>query len=186
MSPLPGSTAKQAILRQPVAEYEKPVQKITRPAPDQTLRAGIFVHRDHRPMNSPGGTDRPGQAGADPGNYFQDLHGPVLNNCCVVPIFWGSVWTNPKTPAPSVLQVYAAMASIVSGPYVSELTQYRGIGAGHVFLANATRTAANRRTSSKVPTSRRLSATAWMQVRFRPPMRSPASSTYTPCFCPRM
>ncbi len=141
-NPAPAPIGKSLTPSQ-TSEIEKTVDLPKRPAPDPSLKAGIFRSAELRDMNSVGGLDRPGQAGPDPSNYFQDLHGPVLNNCTVVPIFWGSAWTNPKAPAPTVIQVYAAMASIVSGPYISGISQYRGIGPGHVFLANASRTPAD-------------------------------------------
>jgi len=85
------------------------------------------------------GLNRPGQAGPDPGDYFKDGGGPVITNVHVVPIFWGSEWNDNNNPNPSVLQVYAALASIVSGPYMTGLAQYRGVGKGQIWLASGTR-----------------------------------------------
>ena len=69
-------------------------------------------------------------AGADAGaaTTFVDNGGPVLQNIHVHLIFWGSAWAGSTTP--SAAAVTNAVSSILSGPYMSGLSQYRGIGNG--------------------------------------------------------
>src|SRR6266478_859636 len=97
----------------------------------EPVHGGIVAAAHQRRMYSPhvigAGADRPGQAGPDPGNFLQDNHGPVVTNVHVVLMFWGSAWNDDKKPNPTVLQVFGALASIMGGPYMDGLAQYRGI-----------------------------------------------------------
>ncbi len=109
----------------------------------EPVHGGIVAAAHQRRMYSPhvigAGADRPGQAGPDPGNFLQDNHGPVVTNVHVVLMFWGSAWNDDKKPNPTVLQVFGALASIMGGPYMDGLAQYRGIGHGQIVLVAATR-----------------------------------------------
>jgi hypothetical protein len=60
-----------------------------------------------------------------------DNGGPVLTNVEVVVIFWGSYWgsTSPA-PAVSADTYYQCFTGIVTGPYMTGLEQYRGVGPG--------------------------------------------------------
>jgi hypothetical protein len=114
---------------------------------EEAVPPGGIVRRLHqRGMTAPRvlgqvavGETRPGQAGPEPGDFFHDHGGPVITNVRVVPMFWGSAWNDNLNPNPSVLQVYAGLASIVSGPYMSGLAQYRGVGTGQILLESGTR-----------------------------------------------
>ena len=60
-----------------------------------------------------------------------DGGGPVLTNVEVVVVFWGSYWTG-TSPAPPISAdtYYQCFTGIVTGPYMSSLNQYRGVGPG--------------------------------------------------------
>jgi len=75
--------------------------------------------------------------GPTPGDFFGYHGGPVITSVHVIPMFWGTWWDNSTNP--SVIQVYAALASIVTGSYMSQLSQYKGIGAGQVLLESGAR-----------------------------------------------
>jgi hypothetical protein len=57
-----------------------------------------------------------------------DGGGPVLTNVEVVVIFWGSYWAG--TPAISADTFYQCFTGIVTGPYMTSMNQYRGVGPG--------------------------------------------------------
>src|ERR1700730_9898533 len=60
-----------------------------------------------------------------------DGGGLVLTNVEVVIIFWGSYWSSTSpAPSPSWQQYYQAFTGIVTGPYMTDLKQYRGVGPG--------------------------------------------------------
>jgi hypothetical protein len=59
---------------------------------------------------------------------FHDQGGPVIASVNLQLVFWGSAWAS--APKPPVDAVAAATRSIVSGPYMTGLAQYRGIGPG--------------------------------------------------------
>jgi hypothetical protein len=71
-----------------------------------------------------GGRDiAPGIAGR-----FIDKGGRVISDVRVQLIFWGAIWNgNPK---PSIDAITNAVSLIHTGPYMSALSQYRGIGPG--------------------------------------------------------
>ncbi len=79
-------------------------------------------------------TDRPVErlaeaaTDAEPGTTVVDLGGPVLTNVHVHLIFWGSMWAG--NPFLAAVDVTNAVTSILSGPYMTALSQYRGIGYG--------------------------------------------------------
>src|SRR5579871_6686071 len=56
---------------------------------------------------------------------------PLLTNVEVTVIFWGDYW-NVTSPAPSVsvADYYTAFSGVVTGPYMTRLNQYRGLGPG--------------------------------------------------------
>lgn len=59
---------------------------------------------------------------------FQDNGGPVIASVQLQLIFWGSTWST--SPSPPVDAVAGAVQGIVSGPYMTGLAQYRGVGPG--------------------------------------------------------
>jgi hypothetical protein len=60
-------------------------------------------------------------------NRFHDLmQGPVLAAVHLHLVFWGTRWHDQ--PSPTVAAVADAARSIVSGPYMTSLDQYRGVG----------------------------------------------------------
>ncbi len=60
---------------------------------------------------------------------FSDHGGPVIPHVRLILVFWGS-WWNSTSAVPSVGQVTDAVVNILTGPYMSSLAQYRGIGSG--------------------------------------------------------
>lgn len=110
----------------------------------ETTEGGLVPPTHERSMTAPRLPEqpilpqvRPGQAGPTPGDFFGYHNGPVITNVHVIPMFWGTWWDNSTNP--SVIQVYAALASIVGGTYMSGLAQYKGIGNGQVLLEWGTR-----------------------------------------------
>jgi hypothetical protein len=65
---------------------------------------------------------------------FVDNGGPVLTNVSLQVIFCGSAW-QAGTTKPSAQDVLTAVQNILSGPYMSALSQYRNIGQGKVSRA---------------------------------------------------
>jgi hypothetical protein len=61
-----------------------------------------------------------------------DGGGKVLTDVEVILIFWGSFWTTTPPPTPSSDTYKTAIEGIVTGPYMSGLRQYRGVGQGKV------------------------------------------------------
>ena len=60
-----------------------------------------------------------------------DGGGLVLTNVEVAAIFWGSYWSGTSpAPSPSPDTYYQAFTGIVTGPYMTGLRQYRGVGPG--------------------------------------------------------
>jgi hypothetical protein len=73
-----------------------------------------------------GGVD----AGADVSSAtVADGGGTVLTSVHVQLIFWGSAWLNSST-RPSFSEITGAVSSILTGPYMTKLSQYRGVGRG--------------------------------------------------------
>jgi len=73
-----------------------------------------------------------------PVTSLTDGGGLVLTNVEVVVIFWGSYWNG--TPAVSSDTFYQCFTGIVTGPYLTGLRQYRGVGPGTMlgkFINNA-------------------------------------------------
>jgi hypothetical protein len=56
--------------------------------------------------------------------------GLVLTNVEVAAIFWGSYWSTPPASSPSSDTYYQAFTGLVTGPYMTGLRQYRGVGPG--------------------------------------------------------
>jgi len=69
-----------------------------------------------------------GQGGA--GINFTDHGGVVVPSAHLEIIFWGGAWA---TGTPSIGQVTDAVVSMVTGPYMDSLSQYRGIGHATLF-----------------------------------------------------
>ena len=60
-----------------------------------------------------------------------DDGGLVLTSVEVAAIFWGSYWSNTSpAPSPTPDTYYQAFTGIVTGPYMTGLRQYRGVGPG--------------------------------------------------------
>jgi hypothetical protein len=59
-----------------------------------------------------------------------DGSGPVLTNVEVAAVFWGSYWSTSPAPSPSSDTYYQAFTGLVTGPYMTGLRQYRGVGPG--------------------------------------------------------
>lgn len=61
---------------------------------------------------------------------YSDNGGKLLTDCRVVLIFWGATWSSTATPAavPSFTDCVAALSDTLSGPWATQLGQYRGIG----------------------------------------------------------
>lgn len=67
---------------------------------------------------------------------FVDNGGAVLQVVQVQLVFWGNAWTSTTpAPNPSAAQITAAVDTMLRGPYLLGLAQYRGIGRG--FLRGA-------------------------------------------------
>jgi hypothetical protein len=66
-------------------------------------------------------------SGNDISVHFTDHGGLVLANAQLQLIFWGTAWDNSST-TPSVSSILVAVNSILSGPYLSGLSQYRITG----------------------------------------------------------
>jgi hypothetical protein len=63
-----------------------------------------------------------------------DGGGLVLTNVEVVVIFWGTYWTGTSPPpAVSSDTFYQCLSGIVTGPYMTGLRQYRGVGPGSML-----------------------------------------------------
>jgi hypothetical protein len=65
---------------------------------------------------------------ADAPARFTDGGGPVIASVHLYLVFWGAAWT--VTPSPPLNAVVEAARGIVTGPYMSGLAQYRGVGPG--------------------------------------------------------
>ena len=60
-----------------------------------------------------------------------DGGGLVLTNVEVAAIFWGSYWSSTSpAPSPNPDTYYQAFTGLVTGPYLTGLRQYRGVGPG--------------------------------------------------------
>lgn len=57
-----------------------------------------------------------------------DGGGLVLTHVNVYLVFWGSAWA--QNPTPSADDISKSVASIMAGPYMSALEQYRNVGSG--------------------------------------------------------
>ena len=64
-----------------------------------------------------------------------DKGGRVLTDVEVILVFWGSSWSATPAPSPSRDQYEQAIRGIVTGPYMNELAQYRGVGQGSVIFS---------------------------------------------------
>ncbi len=73
---------------------------------------------------------------------FTDQNGAVIQFVRAYLIFWGSAWTSNPPPTPTVAQVTDAVNRILSGGYLTGLSQYRGIGQGYL-LGSTTVTTSN-------------------------------------------
>ena len=64
-----------------------------------------------------------------------DNGGKVLTDLEVILIFWGSFWTSNPPPTPSSDTYKTAIEGILTGPYMSGLRQYRGVGQGSLVYS---------------------------------------------------
>jgi hypothetical protein len=62
------------------------------------------------------------------GTSIVDLNGMILTHVHVQLIFWGPDWAGNASPSANA--VFNAVQAILSGPYMSKLSQYRGIANG--------------------------------------------------------
>lgn len=117
-----------------VASDGDPAPRAPAPEPPHVLGAGVGVvaaaPEEHGAFGAFAGADgvfrNPGDAPAS--TTIANLGGPVIANVGVYLIFWGAAWVDPKT-TPTKDAVANAVASILAGPYMSDLAQY-GVGAG--------------------------------------------------------
>jgi hypothetical protein len=58
---------------------------------------------------------------------FVDHGGPVLHAAQIHLLYWGSAWTTTGESSPTPDQITAAFRSVVTGPYLTGLAEYRGI-----------------------------------------------------------
>jgi hypothetical protein len=58
---------------------------------------------------------------------FLDRGGPVLHAAHIHLLYWGSAWRSSGTSYPTPDEITAALRTVLSGPYLSGLTQYRHI-----------------------------------------------------------
>ncbi|QGF23040.1 hypothetical protein [Raineyella fluvialis] len=64
-----------------------------------------------------------------------DKGGKVLADVEVILVFWGGFWSATPAPSPSRNEYEQAIQGIVTGPYLSGLNQYRGVGQGSVVYS---------------------------------------------------
>ncbi len=60
-----------------------------------------------------------------------DSGGLVLTHVNVYLVYWGSAWA--QNPTPSADNITRSVASIMAGPYMSALAQYRNVGSGILY-----------------------------------------------------
>jgi hypothetical protein len=58
---------------------------------------------------------------------FVDHGGPVLHTAQVSLLYWGSAWTDTSSYSPTPGQITIAVQTLVAGPYLTGLAQYRAI-----------------------------------------------------------
>jgi len=71
----------------------------------------------------------PGAGGAA---KFQDGGGPVIEIGKLQLIFWGNQWTSIPPPSPTSSQVTGNVLTMLAGPYMTGLAQYRQIGRAYL------------------------------------------------------
>jgi hypothetical protein len=64
---------------------------------------------------------------------FTDHNGALIQFVRVYLIFWGSAWASNPPPSPTTAQVTDAVNRILSGGYLTGLSQYRGVGQGYIL-----------------------------------------------------
>lgn len=64
---------------------------------------------------------------------FTDHGGSVIQFVRAYLIFWGNAWTSNPPPTPTSAEVTDAIGEIVSGGYLTGLSQYRGVGQGYIL-----------------------------------------------------
>ena len=83
-----------------------------------------------------------------------DGGGLVLTNIEVAVVFWGSYWsTTSPPPSPDSDTYYQAFVGVVTGPYMTRLRQYRGVGPGTMlgkFINDTTPDPVNQYTDTDV------------------------------------
>ena len=59
--------------------------------------------------------------------HFVDRGGPVMHTAQIHLLYWGNQWPSTGIYFPTPDQITAALQSLLVGPYLNELAQYRGI-----------------------------------------------------------
>jgi hypothetical protein len=77
-----------------------------------------------------------GVAGTAGSSKFVDNGCKVLQVVQVQLVYWGAAWISSPAPTPSSDAITSSVATMLTGPYLTGLEQYRGIGRG--FLRGAT------------------------------------------------
>src|SRR5262249_60774824 len=60
----------------------------------------------------------------------------VLTDVEVILVFRGSFWTKTPPPSPSSNDYKQAIEGILTGPYMGDLRQYRGVGQGTLIFTD--------------------------------------------------
>jgi hypothetical protein len=117
------------------------MKEFSKAAPRQASKGGITPFDIHQDAGGP--------------VTVTDGGGPVLTNVEVVVIFWGSYWTG-TSPAPAVSAdtYYQIFTGLVTGPYLTGMGQYRGVGPGTMLgqFVNTASDPSNPYTDSDVQT----------------------------------
>jgi hypothetical protein len=83
------------------------------------------------------GVVRPKGAGGAPGAggaaKFVDNGGAVIEIARVQLIFWGNAWASNPAPNPTSEEVTDSLVTVMRGPYMTGLAQYRQIGRGYLL-----------------------------------------------------
>ena len=64
-----------------------------------------------------------------------DGGGRLLTHVEVILCFWGKFWSRTPSPAPSSADYRTAIQGIITGPYMVNLGQYRGVGPGTLIYS---------------------------------------------------
>ena len=67
---------------------------------------------------------------------YSDNGGPVIQIPRVQLIYWGNAWTSSPPPTPSADDTTSAVRTMLAGPYMTGLVEYRQVGRGHLLGAS--------------------------------------------------